>query len=48
VIGAGGRNLKDVGIKVRQQMPSGVFLELIVKVEPKWQSREDVLDRFGY
>jgi GTP-binding protein Era len=48
VIGAGGRMLKDVGIKVRQQMPSGVFLELIVKVEPKWQSREDVLDRFGY
>ena len=48
VIGAGGRNLKDGGIKVRQQMPSGVFLELIVKVEPKWQSREDVLDRFGY
>lgn len=48
VIGRGGQVLKDVGIDVRRQMPEGAFLELVVKVEPGWQQRDDILDRLGY
>jgi GTPase len=48
VIGKGGQLLKDVGIAARRQLPEGCFLELRVSVEPGWQKRDDVLDRFGY
>jgi GTP-binding protein Era len=48
VIGKGGQLLKDVGIAARRQLPEGIFLELKVAVEPSWQSRTDMLDRFGY
>jgi GTP-binding protein Era len=48
VIGKGGQLLKDVGIAARRQLPEGLYLELRVRVEPGWQKREDVLDRFGY
>jgi GTP-binding protein Era len=48
VIGKGGQLLKDVGIAARRQLPEGMYLELRVKVEPGWQKRDDVLDRFGY
>jgi len=48
VIGKGGQLLKDVGIAARRQLPEGCFLELKVSVEPGWQKREDILDRFGY
>jgi GTP-binding protein Era len=48
VIGRGGQLLKDVGIAARRQLPEGLYLELRVKVEPGWQKRDDVLDRFGY
>ncbi|HTT58849.1 MAG TPA: GTPase Era, partial [Acidimicrobiales bacterium] len=48
VIGKGGQLLKDVGIAVRRQLPEGLYLELRVRVEPGWQKREDILDRFGY
>jgi GTPase len=48
VIGKGGRVLKEVGIAARAQLPEGCFLELRVVVEPNWQSRDDVLDRWGY
>ena len=48
VIGKGGALLKDVGIAARRQLPEGCFLELKVSVEPGWQKREDILDRFGY
>jgi GTP-binding protein Era len=48
VIGKGGRLLKDVGIAARRQLPEGCFLELKVRVEPGWQKRDDILDRFGY
>jgi GTP-binding protein Era len=48
VIGKGGQLLKDVGIAARRQLPEGLYLELRVKVEPGWQKRDDVLDRFGY
>ena len=48
VIGKGGLVLKDVGTEVRKQMPEGTFLELRVRVEPGWQGRDEMLDRFGY
>jgi len=48
VIGKGGQLLKDVGIAARRQLPEGCFLELRVSVEPGWQKRDDMLDRFGY
>ena len=47
VIGKGGQLLKDVGIAARRQLPEGCFLELKVSVEPGWQKRDDVMDRFG-
>ncbi len=48
VIGKGGQLLKDVGIAARRQLPEGCYLELKVSVEPGWQRRDDILDRFGY
>jgi GTPase len=47
VIGKGGALLKDVGIAARRQLPEGTYLELKVSVEPGWQKRDDVMDRFG-
>jgi GTPase len=47
VIGKSGQLLKDVGIAARRQLPEGCFLELRVAVEPGWQKRDDVMDRFG-
>lgn len=48
VIGRKGEVLKEVGIATRRQLPEGCFLELRVVVEPRWQSRTEVLDRWGY
>jgi len=48
VIGAGGATLKEVGTAVREQMPPGAYLELFVRVEKRWQHREDALDRLGF
>jgi GTP-binding protein Era len=48
VIGHGGSVLKEVGTRVRGQLPEGVFLELMVKVEKDWQSRPRALERLGY
>ncbi len=48
VIGKGGRVLKEVGVAARRQLPEGMYLELRVRVEPGWQQRNEVLDRFGY
>jgi GTP-binding protein Era len=48
VIGHKGEVLKQVGIAVREQMPEGVFLDLVVKVEKDWQRRDAALDRLGY
>ena len=47
VIGKGGITLKEVGTAVRGQMPPGAYLELFVRVEKRWQHREDALDRLG-
>ena len=48
VIGHGGEVLKEVGIRVREQLPRGAYLELFVKVDPNWQSRPKALERLGY
>jgi GTP-binding protein Era len=48
VIGKGGQVLKEVGIRVRRQLPEGAYLELFVKVDKDWQSREGSLERLGY
>jgi GTP-binding protein Era len=48
VIGSGGRVLKEVGTRVRQQLPEGVFLELVVSVEPNWQHDRESIERLGY
>jgi GTP-binding protein Era len=48
VIGKGGVTLKEVGTAVRSQMEPGAYLELFVRVEKRWQQREDSLDRLGF
>ena len=48
VIGRGGSVLKEVGTAVRRQLPEGAYLELFVRVEKRWQQREDALDRLGF
>jgi GTP-binding protein Era len=48
VIGKAGEILKQVGMAVRQQLPEGTYLDLHVKVERRWQNREEMLDRLGY
>ncbi|NNN19580.1 MAG: GTPase Era [Acidimicrobiaceae bacterium] len=47
VIGKGGLVLKEVGTQVRRQLPEGAFLELFVKVNPRWQSKAHSLERLG-
>ena len=48
VIGKGGSVLKEVGTRVRQQLPEGAFLELRVRVDQDWQRRPDRVERLGY
>jgi len=48
VIGRKGEVLKRVGTKVREQLPDGAFLELVVRVDKDWQRRPRSLDRLGY
>lgn len=48
VIGRGGGVLKEAGTRVRAQLPEGVFLELVVKVDKDWQRRPAALQRLGY
>ncbi|QYG93681.1 GTPase Era [Iamia sp. SCSIO 61187] len=48
VIGKGGSVLKEVGTRVREQLPEGTFIELAVKVEKDWQRRPDKLNRLGF
>jgi GTP-binding protein Era len=48
VIGHGGEVLKEVGTRVRAQLPAGAYLELFVKVDRNWQSRPKALERLGY
>jgi GTP-binding protein Era len=48
VIGKGGAVLKEVGTRVRRQLPGGVHLELFVTVDKDWQRRPDRVERLGY
>jgi len=48
VIGRGGEVLKEVGTAVRAQLPEGAYVELFVRVDPRWTQREEALDRLGY
>jgi GTPase len=48
VIGKKGAVLKEVGIRVREQLPPGAFIELFVKVDKDWQRRPKALERLGY
>ncbi len=41
VIGRGGEVLKAVGTAVRAELPAGAYLELFVRVEKRWQQRDD-------
>lgn len=48
VIGKGGSVLKEAGTRVREQLPEGAYLELVVRVDKDWQRRPKALDRLGY
>ncbi len=52
VIGEGGKMLKSIGTKARQEIEAmggrQVFLQLRVKVEKDWRNNESVLRRLGY
>jgi GTP-binding protein Era len=48
VIGRGGLVLKEVGRRVREQLPPGAFIELFVKIDKDWQRRPDRVERLGY
>jgi GTP-binding protein Era len=48
VIGKGGAILKEVGTRVREQLPPGAYVELFVKVDHNWQARPKALQRLGY
>lgn len=52
IIGTGGKQLRELGVAARKEIEdlvgSKVFLELWVKVEPKWRRDEKILRRLGY
>ncbi len=48
VIGQRGKVLKDVGTRVRKQLPKGAFLELVVNVDDNWQQDRAAVERLGY
>lgn len=52
VIGRQGAQLRQIGAAARQEielmLDGKVFLELWVKVEPKWRRSDQALQRFGY
>lgn len=52
VIGAGGRKLKAIGAGARREIEQflgqRVYLDLWVKVRPKWRRDEKTLQRWGY
>lgn len=48
VIGKGGSTLKDVGTRVRRQLPEGAFIELVVNVDKNWQQDRSSIERLGY
>jgi GTP-binding protein Era len=51
VVGGGGRMIKDIGTRARPEIEAllghKVFLELQVKVKPRWRRDERLLERLG-
>lgn len=52
LVGTGGKQIKKVGIRARKSLESffqsKVHLDLRVKVDKDWRSKEDKLKKFGY
>ena len=52
LIGKGGANLKQVGIRARQQLEAflerPIFLQQHVKILPGWRNKRKILQRLGY
>ena len=52
IIGKGGAMIKKIGTQARQDLEKmvgqQVFLDLLVRVEPKWSRREQGLSKMGY
>ena len=52
IIGQGGKMIKEIGTLARKDIEdfigSKVFLELFVKVKPKWRDNDTKLKEFGY
>lgn len=52
VIGAGGKRIKDIGLKARRDIErllnKHVFLELFVKVQADWRNDDELLKTYGY
>ena len=52
VIGAGGKRIKDIGLKARRDIEKllgkHVFLELFVKVQSDWRNNDSLLETYGY
>ena len=52
IIGAKGSQLRKIGAAARKEIEalvdSKLFLELFIKVEPKWRRNEKALKRLGY
>jgi GTP-binding protein Era len=51
LVGKGGSMVKDIGTRARPEIEAllghPVFLELVVKVRPRWRRDEATLDRIG-
>jgi len=52
LIGAGGKGIKEIGIRARKDiekfLDSKIYLELFVKVRDKWRDNELFLKEYGY
>ena len=52
VIGAGGKRIKSIGLKAREDIEKllnkHVFLELTVKVQQDWRNDDAYLEKYGY
>ena len=52
VIGAGGKRIKEIGLKARRDIEKllgkHAYLELFVKVQEDWRNNEDLLETYGY
>jgi GTP-binding protein Era len=52
IIGEGGKMIKKIGtdarVEIQQFLDQKIFLELFVKVRPKWRDSENFLREYGY